>query len=1006
MTKLAPLLKELSQLATQLEGELHFDNLMRTLYATDASAYQEMPLAVALPKTEADIKALILFAQQHKTSLIPRTAGTSLAGQCVGEGIVVDVSKYFNQILEFNAEEGWVRVQPGVVRDELNHFLNPHGYFFSPITSTANRAMIGGMVGNNSSGTTSIVYGTTREHVLALKTILSDGSEVVFEEIDLEAFEEKKAQTNLEGHIYQHIYKELSQDEIQQNILKNFPKPSIHRRNTGYAVDYLLKSAPFLKKKGLKVLDKGTASTQSAGSSNATKNFNFCKLLCGSEGTLAFTTEIKIHVDPLPLPYAIVVAAHFETIHHSMKATQFAMQHSPTACELMDKIILDCTKDNIEQSKNRFFIEGDPEGVLMIEFRGQSKDEAEAKADKLIADLQSKSLGFAFPKVYPPNIKKVWTLRSAGLGLLSNIAGDKKATTCIEDTAVALEDLPNYIADFEKMLARFGQRSVYYAHAGAGEIHLRPVLNLKTAEGNEQFRAISLATAQLVKKYKGSLSGEHGDGRLRSEFIPMMVGEANYELFKRIKNTWDKNHIFNPNKIVNAPPMNTVMRYNPQKETPDFQTVLDFSDTGGILQLAEKCNGSGDCRKLPLSGGTMCPSYMATRNEKETTRARANTLRTFLTQNTSPNPFNHQEIKEVMDLCLSCKGCTSECPSNVDMSSLKAEFLHQYYQSNGIPLRAKAFANINQLNSLGAILPNVSNFFLSNNLTGGLLKKMLGVAPKRSLPSIQKTSLRKWYKQQYPDLQIDGKSKGSVYLFCDEFTNYNDTSIGIKAIQLLTKLGYEIKMVKHRESGRAAISKGLLPMAQKLAIQNVQIFSPLISEKTPLIGIEPSAILSFRDEYPRLVAEKDRKKAKALGKNALLIDEFIAQEIQKGKIASDQFTKAPKQILLHGHCHQKALSSVNYSAWLLGLPENYSVEVIPSGCCGMAGSFGYETAHYTVSMQVGELVLFPAVRKAKPDTIIAAVGTSCRHQIMDGTKRKGLHPVEVLYDALISMPLS
>ena len=971
--------RELTKLANQLTGELHFDSLMRTLYATDASAYQEMPLAVALPKTEADIKALIAFARKHNTSIIPRTAGTSLAGQCVGDGIVVDVSKYFTKIIEFNKAEGWVRVQPGVVRDQLNHFLKPHGFFFSPITSTANRAMIGGMVGNNSSGTTSIVYGTTREHVLALKTVLSDGSEAVFKAIDLATFKEKQQQDNLEGKIYQHIHEELSQQKIQQNIITNFPKPAIHRRNTGYAVDYLLKTQPF---------------------EGGKDHFNFCKLLCGSEGTLAFTTEIKIHVDPLPAPYDIVVAAHFESIKDSMKATQFAMQHSPTACELMDKIILDCTKDNIEQSKNRFFIEGDPEGVLMIEFRGQDAVEAEARANALIADLKEKGLGFAFPKVYPPNTKKVWALRSAGLGLLSNIPGDKKATTCIEDTAVALEDLADYISDFEEMLAGFGQKSVYYAHAGAGEIHLRPVLNLKTTEGNEQFRAISLATAKLVKQYQGSLSGEHGDGRLRGEFIPMMVGDENYELFKRIKNTWDSQHLFNPGKIVNAPPMNTVMRYEPTKPTPTFDTILDFSDTGGILQLAEKCNGSGDCRKLPLSGGTMCPSYMATRNEKETTRARANTLRTFLTENTKANPFDHEEIKEVMDLCLSCKGCTSECPSNVDMSSLKAEFLHQYYQTNGVPLRAKAFANINKLNGLGAILPSISNFFLSNGLTGGLMKKMLGVAPKRSLPTIQKTSLRKWYQQHAPKLAIKGEFKGQVYLFCDEFTNYNDTPIGIKAIQLLTKLGYSVKIVDHPESGRAALSKGLLPMAQKVAIENVAIFSKLISSTTPLIGIEPSAILSFRDEYPRLVAEKDRVKAKALSKNVLLIDEFITQEIELGNITSEQFTKEKRQILLHGHCHQKALSSVNHSAWLLGLPENYSVEVIPSGCCGMAGSFGYEAEHYDVSMQVGELVLFPAVRQSKKGVIIAAPGTSCRHQIADGTGRKGLHPVEVLYNAI------
>ena len=981
--------EQLHHLSTQLQGELHYDNLMRTLYATDASAYREMPLAVALPKTKEDIQLLIAFAKKYKTSLIPRTAGTSLAGQCVGDGIVVDVSKYFNRILEFNKEEGWVIVEPGIIRNELNAFLKPHGYFFSPITSTANRAMIGGMVGNNSSGTTSIVYGTTREHTLELETILSDSSEVVFKEIGKEEFHQKRKANNLEGKIYQQLFEELDNEQIKNNILTKFPKPSIHRRNTGYAVDYLLKTELFSERK---------------------EKFNFCKLLCGSEGTLAFTTAIKIHVDPLPPSHDVVVAVHFTSINESMRATQFAMQHSPSACELMDKIILDCTKGNIEQSKNRFFLDGDPEAILMLEFRGASADEAEAKANALITDLKANNLGYAFPKIFPPKTKSVWQLRSAGLGLLSNIVGDKKAVTCIEDTAVALEDLPNYIDDFSEMMKGFGQRSVYYAHAGAGEIHLRPILNLKDSKDVQQFHDISLETAKLVKKYQGSLSGEHGDGRLRGSFIPMMVGDENYELFKRIKATWDPQHIFNPNKIVDVPPMTTSLRYEADQATPEFETVFDFSDAGGILRLAEKCTGSGDCRKLTLSGGTMCPSYQATRNEKETTRARANTLREFLTTNIHKNPFDHPELKEVMDLCLSCKGCTSECPSNVDMSSMKAEFLHQYYKTHGVPLRAKAFAKINSLNWLGSMVPSITNFFLNNSFTSGVMKRFLGVASERSLPVIQKTSLRKWFRKNEKKLKkIKGLTESqtlnprkSVYLFCDEFTNYNDTHIGIRAIQLLTRLGYNVKMIDHPESGRAAISKGLLPMAKKFAQQNFDIFHNIINANTPLLGIEPSAILTFRDEYPRLVKKENQETAKALGKHTLLIDEFLSKEIQNKNITSTIFTKNKKTILLHGHCHQKALSSIDHSAWLLSLPENYTVEVIPSGCCGMAGSFGYEKEHYEVSMQVGELVLFPAVRKANEEIIIAASGTSCRHQIADGTKRKAMHPIEILWEALLN----
>ena len=972
---LLPLLQTLS---TQLEGKLHVDRLTKTLYATDASVYREMPLAVVFPKSIADIQKLIRFASENGTSLIPRTAGTSLAGQCVGNGIVVDVSKTFTKILEFNKEEKWVRVQPGVVRDELNRFLKPHGLFFSPITSTANRAMIGGMVGNNSSGTTSIVYGVTRDKVISLNTILSDGNEVVFGEISQDEFDRKCGLKTLEGSLYRQAFDELNNPENRGEIHAQFPKKSIHRRNTGYAVDELLKAELF----------------------EGQEKFNFCKLLTGSEGTLAFTTEIKISLDPLPDPIEIVVAAHFESIHQSMKSAQVAMKHPATAVELMDKIILDCTKESIEYAKNRYFVEGDPEALLMIEFRGKTLEEAMVKGEALIADLKSGGYGYAFPIIEPEKVASAWALRAAGLGLLGNIPGDPKAVACIEDTAVDIEDLADYIDEVDAMMDGFNQKPVHYAHAGAGEIHLRPILNLKKAADVEEFYKISKASAELVKKYQGSLSGEHGDGRVRAAFIPLMVGEKNYELFRRIKYNWDPKNIFNPGKIVDAAPMNQFLRYEPEMETPTQNTLLDFSGVGGILRLAEKCNGSGDCRKLPESGGTMCPSYMATRNERDTTRGRANILREFLTMDKKENAFDHPEIKEAMDLCLSCKGCTSECPSNVDMASMKAEFLYQYQKTHGVPLRSRAFAYINELNGFGALTPRIANFFLSNSFTGGIMKSILGVAPKRNLPEISKLSLRRWYAKNYESLPGADKILKRVYFFVDEFTNHNDTAIGIKAISLLKKLGYEVKIVDHEESGRSALSKGLLPKAKKHAEANVRIFDKLIDGNTPLIGLEPSAILSFRDEYPKIVSADLVPAAKKLKFHVKLIDEFLGQEITAGNIKSESFTTKTQKIKLHGHCHQKALSSMNWTQKLLSLPSNYSVETIPSGCCGMAGSFGYEAEHYEVSQQVGELVLFPAVRKAEADTLIAAPGTSCRHQIADGTGRKAKHPVEILWEAL------
>ncbi|MEX2565770.1 MAG: FAD-binding oxidoreductase, partial [Cyclobacteriaceae bacterium] len=451
-------------------------------------------------------------------------------------------------------------------------------YFFSPITSTATRAMIGGMVGNNSCGTTSIVYGSTREHTLELKVLLSDGSEVVFKALSPQDFEMKCKQQDIEGGLYRQIRDELSQPEIRENIRRHFPKASIHRRNTGYAVDYLLESEIF---------------------SDSKTPFDFCKLLCGSEGTLAITTEIKIHLDPLPDPFDIVVAAHFVSIHESMKAAQVAMKNSPTAVELMDKTILDCTKENVEQSKNRDFVEGDPKAILMVEFRAKTIEEAKAQGLAFVNALKKSGLGYAYPVIGPERTSSAWELRSAGLGLLANIPGDKKAVACIEDTAVDIDDLANYIDEFGEIIKGYGQEPVYYAHAGAGEIHLRPILDLKKSKDVEEFFQISEASAKLVKKYQGSLSGEHGDGRVRAAFIPMMVGKENYDLFKRLKAKWDPKGIFNPGKIVDAPPMNTSLRYEPDSITPEHATKFDFSHVGGILRMAEKCNGSGDCRKLP-----------------------------------------------------------------------------------------------------------------------------------------------------------------------------------------------------------------------------------------------------------------------------------------------------------------------------------------------------------------------------------------------------------------------
>ncbi len=970
----------LQELSESLDGELLYDDTIRTLYATDASAYRELPTAVALPKSEDDIRKLILFAREQKSSLIPRTAGTSLAGQVVGKGIVVDVSKYFTQIQELNKAEKWVWVQPGVIRDELNMFLDEHGLLFGPETSTANRAMIGGMIGNNSCGSNSVVYGSTRDHLLEVEGFLSDGSRVTFRDLTRAEFEVKCKLDSLEGALYRHIRDELSNEEIRNEIRDQFPKPEIPRRNTGYAVDLLMDTEPFL---------------------SGARAFNFCKLIAGSEGTLLFITRARVNVIDHPPVHNGLLCVHFESVHESLLGNLVALKYHPYASELMDHYILECTKGNITYRQYRFFVQGDPKAILVVELRADTEEEVQSLADQLTQDLKAQNLGYHYPLITGEETKLVWSLRKAGLGLLSNIPGDAKPVPVIEDTAVHVEDLPQYIADFNKTLEEHDLFCVHYAHAGSGELHLRPIINLKTKDGNRLFRQILQDIAELVKKYKGSLSGEHGDGRLRGEFIPYMIGKKNYELLRRLKKTWDPMNIFNPGKIVDTPAMNKQLRYTPGQRTPQYNTAFNFDTYQGILRNAELCNGSGDCRKTHHTGGVMCPSYMATRNEKDTTRARANILREVLT-NTSDqeNPFDNEEVLDVMDLCLSCKGCKSECPSNVDIGKMKAEYLYQYQKANGTSFRTKLIANYSKLNKLAANMPGIYNFFTQSSFLSRPVKKLTGFADGRSMPPLHSTTLEKWIRKELSALQ-PAEPQGEVCLFIDEFTNYNDTPAGIAAVRLLTGLGYRVVVAKNEESGRSWMSKGLLDKARELALKNVELYHDIVSENRPLVGLEPSAILSFRDEYTELLRGEPRDKAIQLAKKTFLFEEFFVKEMDAGRIKREQFNEVAQRIRLHGHCHQKALSSVVPTKKMLSFLQNREVLTIPSGCCGMAGSFGYEEEHFDISMQVGELVLFPTIRKEAAETIIAAPGTSCRHQIKDGTDRHALHPVEIVYNALI-----
>ncbi|MEO0732929.1 MAG: FAD-linked oxidase C-terminal domain-containing protein [Bacteroidota bacterium] len=937
-----------SALASRLSGELHRDEAHRILYATDASVYRELPVAVAFPRSEADLVACVQFAAQHNIPLTPRAGGTSLAGQAVGTGLIVDVSRHLRTIHEINLEEGYAIVDPGVIRDQLNDALRPHGYWFGPNTSTANRCTLGGMFGNNSCGSTSITVGSTREHVLEASVVLSDGSTATIRARP--QVQSKDYDNPLLRKIYTHLDEVLTNPDLRQKIHQAYPKPTVTRRNTGYALDLLARQQPYTPEGPLQ---------------------NLCTLLAGSEGTLAVTTRLKVRILPVPPSGRALAALHYPTVDAALRATQAVMEAAPFMCELMDDTILQLARQNPEQRKNAAFVQDTPRALLMVEFRAETNEQAVGKANAAVRALAQDH--YAAPILRGAQAAdRAWKLRAAGLGILGNMVGDAKAVACIEDTAVALPDLADYIDDVGKLMEFYGQDAVYYAHAGAGEIHLRPVLNLKTTKDREDFYAITRDVARLVKKYGGSLSGEHGDGRVRAAFLPELLGPEVYQLLVDLKRVWDPQNILNPGKIVQAPPMNESLRYEADVATPDYPTLLDFSADGGLLRAAEKCNGSGDCRKM--TGGAMCPSYRALTSEQHSTRGRANTLREVLTRNQKEDPFQHPALAEALDLCLSCKACTAECPSSVDMTNLKAEYLHQRGKHG---LRTRLIAANEYLYGIGGKVPTLANAGL--RLAGPLLKRVAGIAAERSLPAFPQKSFRRWFKS-YRQQPTDNKE---VYLFGDEFTNLQDPQTGVAAVRLLNRLGYRVHWPPHRTSGRAQLSKGLLPAAGQRAAFNVGLLYPLVSAERPVVGLEPSALLSFRDEYPKLLRDEAVEQARQLAHHVYTLDEFLHREFQAGRVTPNQFGGQQKNLVLHVHCHEKALGDAAKCAAALSLPPNFHVTLLDSGCCGMAGSFGYEKEHFALSKTIAEQSLLWYLRDLPEDTLLVANGTSCRHQIKD-----------------------
>ncbi len=959
------------------------DSLHKIAYATDASVYREVPYGVSYPENDEDIRQLIAEARKLGTNIIARAGGTSIAGQVVGNGIVVDISRHLNHIIEINPDERYAWVEPGVVRDELNFACKPHGLFFSPETSTSNRCCIGGMFGNNSCGTHSLVYGSTRRHIIEADGILADGTSEHFASYSVAELEERFGKTfwfahglPLIGRIYAQLIRFALDEPTRTLITETYPDPELTRRSCGYAIDEVI------------------ADLCDESKPLADRTINLCQLLAGSEGTLAFITRIKVSLDPLPPKQVMVVCAHCTTLDAAFEADLIALKHHPMAVELMDGEILQLSKDN--PAVERFFVTGDPEALLITEFRADDLDAMNRQAEALEKDMLSSGLVTLCTRVYGAEVSKVWNLRKAGLGILNGMPGDAKPTGVIEDTAVAANRLPAYMRDFREMLARLGTNCVFYGHISTGELHLRPILNLKTPEGKQLFRTIARETTLLVRKHRGTISGEHGDGRLRGEFIPLQYGEPTYELMRQVKYCWDEDGLLNPHKIVDTPHMDESLR-------------ADRSIMGDELVCSvEKCNGAGDCRKSNLIGGAMCPSYKVSRDELHTTRARANILREWLLSayNDGDKP-SLTDVKEVLSSCLACKACKRECPSGVDMTRLRAEVLQQIYDREGTPLHTWLVAHNAGIQRLGACMPHIYNFFATNRYTSSLLKPLAGFAPERNIPIINRQLST---RRLLSTFNIQHSTK-KLYLFLDEFTRYQEPQLIETFILLLNRLDYEVIIPKHVESGRAAVSKGCLRLAKRYAEKNVRLLRELITEDAPLVGIEPSAILTFRDEYPELVPPKYKEDAERLAKNSLLYDEFLMREVRAGRITAEQFSDIQADIWLHGHCHQKALVGVEQTAALLNLPKNTTVHVIPSGCCGMAGSFGYE--NYQTSIAIGEMVLFPAIRQAfnsqqsivssqQSVTVIAAPGISCRTQIKDGTGITAHHPIEILYRLLQS----
>ena len=950
------------ELKKQVAGEVRFDAYSRLLYSTDASIYQMDPVGVVIPKSTDDVLAVVELAARHRVPILPRCGGTSLAGQAVNHAIVMDFSKHLNQVLEVNAEEGWARVQPGIVLDHLNRHLAPLHLQYAPDPTTSNRACVGGGLGNNTCGSHSVIYGKTVDHVLELETVLSDGTQARFGPIGARELESKLAATGLEGQIYRDVMRIAEGN--REEVLARYPK--IMRRVSGYNLDEPLNEADG-------------------------NPFNMARVVVGSEGTFCVITEAKVNLVPVPLKKGLAVL-HFRDLVQACEAAWEILSHQPAAIELIGRMILDRCRESLGFRSLMAPIEGEPDALLVVEFSGESESELVSKIDGLKQDMTRKGLGYACVQLLDPGDQaNIWALRAAGLGLLMSTRGDAKPLPYVEDTAVDPEKLGQFIVRFDQVVKAHDTQAGYYGHASVGCMHIRPLVNLKTAEGIKRMVSIASDISDLVLEFGGSLSGEHGDGIVRGVWTEKMFGPTIYQAFRDMKRAFDPQGILNPGKITDCPPMTENLRFGTEYNPIPLPTTLDFSQNDGYAGAVEMCNGMGACRKMT---GSMCPSYMVTKDEEHSTRGRANLLRAVLSGALPGETLASKRLYDAMDLCLECKACKAECQTGVDMAKLKYEFLNHYQQANGTPLRSKLFANINRLSRIGSRLGPFSNLAADNPVSRFILHRWLGIHPNRKLPRLASPTFPRWFGSRPSN---NGVATNTVVLFNDTFMNYNYPEVGVAAVEILEQAGFRVVLADSGCCGRPMISKGLLSQAAACARSNVDLLYSYAQDGIPIIGCEPSCLLTLRDEYPDLLGDD---KARTVAANSFLIDEYLVGLHEKGELRLN-FTDLEKKVMFHGHCHQKALVGTRDSMALLRMPGGYQVEEIDAGCCGMAGSFGYEVEHYGISMEVGRQKLFPAIESRDASWEVAVMGVSCRQQVEHGTGRKARHLVEVLREAVV-----